>query len=382
MSLITTKRVPFQTREELMQYDVENTPWSEVYNRRLKTNHHAALVMKNIPKVREDFYDESDVAITPYLAQLMDHEDPNCPIRLQFIPTELERDIAPHEMGDQLGEHEMEVAGTSITHRYPQRVLFLMNTICAALCRHCTRKRIVLDPDAHIDMKQIRAGVEWLREHKEIEDVLLSGGDPLMFPNSKLDKVLGMIREARPDLKILRIGTRLPVHLPTRIDQELVDILHKHEVTLVNIQVNHPKEITPLFIKHIRMLTRGGIPVGNQSVLWKGVNDDPAILKDLFMTLISHGVRPYYVYTMDPAPGNSHIAVNYRRTLDIIHQLRGWISGPAMPTFILDGVGGLGKMPIQPEYAKVITDEDGNEKLIATNFEGKVADHTFLLNVE
>ncbi|QJT70911.1 lysine 2,3-aminomutase [Vibrio phage vB_VcorM_GR7B] len=382
MSLLAMTGAPFATREELMNYDVENTPWTKVYNRRLKTNGHAELVMNNVPRVDDSFYQESEVAITPYLAQLMDENDPNCPIRLQFLPTEAERHIAPHEEGDQLGEHHMEIPGTSITHRYPQRVLFLMNTICAALCRHCTRKRIVLDPDAHIDMTQIRNGVEWLRENKNIEDVLLSGGDPLMFPNAKLDKILGMIREARPDLKILRIGTRLPVHLPTRIDQELVDILHKHDVTLVNIQVNHPKEITPLFIKHIRMLTRGGIPVGNQSVLWKGVNDDPVILKELFMELMSHGVRPYYVYTMDPAPGNSHIQVNYHRTLEIIHKLRGWISGPAMPTFILDGIGGLGKMPIQPDYAKVITDENGNERLVATNFEGKQCDHTFLLDAE
>jgi len=372
------KEDKFADYQSLMDFDVDSLPWRETLAHSFKTDKQLSKVFSNINPVEEDVYKVIATRITPYIAQLMDRDDQACPIRIQYVPEQNEMDVAPQEMGDQLAEDDMMPDGTSIVHRYPNRVLFLVHNICGAYCRHCTRKRMVSDPLNVISMDRIRKSVEYLREHPEVQDVLLSGGDPLLLTDDKLDQVLSMIREARPDLKILRIGSRLPTQLPTRITPELCEILVKNRVTLLNTQVNHPKEITPLFVKHMSMLRTSGIMLGNQSVLIKGVNDSVEVMRDLVMDLVSNGIRPYYVYSMDPAPGNSKFQVSYDRMLEIYHGLRGWVSGPAIPTFIVDGIGGLGKMPVQPEYVskQVI---DGETKLLATNFEGRNADMTFLL---
>ncbi|MCF1426851.1 MAG: KamA family radical SAM protein [Shewanella sp.] len=368
----------FKDYQALMAFDVANTPWRETLARSFKTDKQLARVFSNINPVDDEVYQVIAARITPYIAQLMDQEDPACPIRLQYVPEQDEMDVAPHELGDQLAEDDMMPAGTSIVHRYPNRVLFLVHNICGAYCRHCTRKRMVSDPLNVISMDRIRQSVAYLQAHPEIEDVLLSGGDPLLLTDDRLDTILSMIREARPDLKILRIGSRLPTQLPTRITPELCRVLVKNRVTLLNTQVNHPKEITSLFIKHMTMLRNSGIMLGNQSVLIKGVNDDVDVMRELVMSLISNGIRPYYVYSMDPAPGNSKFQVSYDRMLEIYHGIRGWVSGPAIPTFIVDGIGGLGKMPVQPEYVRKETKE-GETRLMATNFEGRSADVSFLL---
>ncbi|SHH32467.1 KamA family radical SAM protein [Ferrimonas marina] len=368
----------FNNHDELMAFDVANHSWRETLAKSFKTDKDLAKVLHGIRPVDEEVYDVIAARVTPYVAQLMDKNDPACPIRLQYVPEQDELHVAPHEMGDQLAEDDMMPEGTSLVHRYPNRVLFLVHNICGAYCRHCTRKRMVSDPLNVIDMARIRRSVEYLRDHPEVQDVLLSGGDPLLLTDSKLDEILSMIRQARPDLKILRIGSRLLAQLPTRVTPELVDVLVKNRVTLINTQVNHPREITPLFIERTGMLRRAGVMLGNQSVLIKGVNDDVAVMRDLVMDLVSNGIRPYYVYSMDPAPGNSKFMVSYDRMLEIYHGIRGWVSGPAIPTFIVDGIGGLGKMPVQPEYVKKV-EQDGQTKLMATNFEGRTADVSFLL---
>lgn len=368
----------FADYQALMDFDVANTPWRETLARSFKTDKQLAKVFDNIKPVEDEVYKVIAARITPYIAQLMDKDDPACPIRIQYVPEQDEMDVAPHEMGDQLAEDDMMPEGTSIVHRYPNRVLFLVHNICGAYCRHCTRKRMVSDPLNVISMERIRKSVEYLRDHPEVQDVLLSGGDPLLLTDDRLDQILSMIREARPDLKILRIGSRLPTQLPTRITPELCRVLVKNRVTLLNTQVNHPSEITPLFTKHMAMLRTSGIMLGNQSVMIKGVNDNVETMRDLVMELISNGIRPYYVYSMDPAPGNSKFQVSYERMLEIYHGIRGWVSGPAIPTFIVDGIGGLGKMPVQPEYVSK-REVDGETRLIATNFEGRTADVSYLL---
>ncbi|BDM65255.1 lysine 2,3-aminomutase [Shewanella sp. NFH-SH190041] len=373
-----TQDKAFYSHDELMAFDVAATPWRETLARSFKTDKQLAQVFDNINPVDDAVYQVIAARITPYIAQLMDKQDPACPIRLQYVPEQDEMDVAPHEMGDQLAEDDMMPEGTSIVHRYPNRVLFLVHNICGAYCRHCTRKRMVSDPLNVISMERIRRSVEYLRQHTEVQDVLLSGGDPLLLTDDKLDQILSMIREARPDLKILRIGSRLPTQLPTRITPELCKVLVKNRVTLLNTQVNHPKEITPLFIERMSLLRCSGIMLGNQSVLIKGVNDSVETMRELVMELVSNGIRPYYVYSMDPAPGNSKFQVSYDRMLEIYHGIRGWVSGPAIPTFIVDGIGGLGKMPVQPEYvSKQMI--DGQPRLMATNFEGRSADVSFLL---
>ncbi|PKH03849.1 KamA family radical SAM protein [Psychromonas sp. MB-3u-54] len=369
----------FADYQSLMDFDVARRPWRETLARSFKTDKELAKVFNNINRVDDEVYKVIATRITPYIAQLMDKDDQACPIRIQYVPEQNEMDVAPQEMGDQLGEDNMMPEGTSIVHRYPNRVLFLVHNICGAYCRHCTRKRMVSDPLNIISMDRIRNSVEYLRQHSEVQDVLLSGGDPLLLTDDKLDQILSMIREARPDLKILRIGSRLPAQLPTRITPELCQVLVKNRVTLLNTQINHPKEITPLFVEHMALLRNSGIMLGNQSVLIKGVNDSVEVMRDLVMELISNGIRPYYVYSMDPAPGNSKFQVSYDRMLEIYHGIRGWVSGPAIPTFIVDGIGGLGKMPVQPEYVRK-QEIDGETKLIATNFEGRSVDMTFLLS--
>ena len=374
----TSNNAPFASRPALLDYDVANLPWREVLAKSFKTDRQLSQVFENIRPVDSAVYKVIAARITPYIAQLMDKSDPKCPIRIQYVPEQDEMNVVEHELGDQLAEDDMMPEGTSIVHRYPNRVLFLVHNICGAYCRHCTRKRMVSDPLNVISMDRIRKSVDYLREHPEVQDVLLSGGDPLLLTDDKLDQILSMIREARPDLKILRIGSRLPTQLPTRVTPELCAVLVKNNVTLLNTQVNHPKEITPLFINHMSLLRNSGIMLGNQSVLIKGVNDDIKTMQQLVMELVSNGIRPYYVYSMDPAPGNSKFQVSYERMLEIYHGIRGWVSGPAIPTFIVDGIGGLGKMPIQPEYVSK-QNVDGKSKLFATNFEGRTADVSYLL---
>lgn len=352
------KHAFFNSYDDLMAYSTVEDSWEKSLAKSFRNHLQLHNILQNVPEVDPRVYKSFDCRITPYTAQLMDVNDPNCPIRIQYLPSSKEIDVKPYEIEDSLGEDGDMVEGTVIVHRYPQRVLFLVHNTCASLCRYCTRKRFVTNSERNVVKDEIEYSLDYLEANPQIQDCLLSGGDPLMLPDSRLDYILGEIRRRAPHIKFLRIGTRMPVQLPTRITPELCEIIERHNVQMVNIHVNHPKELTPLLAERVKMLRKTGVMLGNQTVLLKGVNDDVQTLRDLLMGLIEMGVRPYYVYSCDPAEGNDQFVVKLKKALELYEGLRGWISGPAIPTFVVDGVGGLGKLPILPEYVSL--SEDGN----------------------
>ncbi|MGY3146524.1 lysine 2,3-aminomutase [Bradyrhizobium sp. USDA 3397] len=358
----------FHTREELDAYDVTSESWQEALQRRYRTHQDLKGILNFVEEVDMSIYNHFDMRVTPYLAQLMDRDDPNCPLRKQYIPFQRELNVLPYEVADSLAEDHGMQGNSTVVHRYPNRVLFLITTNCGAYCRYCTRKRLVSHGERAINKQQLESGFRYLESHPEIDDCLLSGGDPLFLSDRHLEHVLSQIRARAPHVRFLRIGSRLPVQLPTRITPELCRILERYDVQMLNVQVNHPKEITPLFVQRIKMLRKTGMMIGNQSVLLKGVNDEVTTLRDLCMRLLSCGIRPYYCYSCDVAEGNHSYQLPLGRILELYHGLRGFISGPAVPTFVVDGTGGLGKMPIIPEYVR----EVDNSEIWATNFEGKV----------
>lgn len=348
------------TYEELQAYDPESESWQKQFARRY--THHSQLdgVLNHIENVNETVYSKFAIAVTPYMAKLMDRDDPNCPIRLQYLPT-FHEETKPGfaTMLDQLGEEGDTVPGTSIVHRYPRRVLFLVSNTCATLCRFCTRKRMVSQPKGSVHKDEIERSIDYIANNKNIEDVLLSGGDPLTFTDERLDEILGAIRARAPHVRFLRMGSRMVVQLPTRVTPELCAVLEKHRVQMVNIHINHHKEITPLLRSRVKMLQKAGIMMGLQTVCLKGVNDSVEVMRELFMQTIEMGVRPYYVYSTDMVEGAHHFIVPHARMIALYEGLRGWISGPAVPTFIVDGLGGLGKLPIIPSYVREEVRPDG-----------------------
>jgi lysine 2,3-aminomutase len=246
-----------------------------------------------------------------------------------------------------------------------------VSNTCATLCRFCTRKRMVSQPDGSVAKDQIEASIDYIAGNKNIEDVLLSGGDPFTFTDERLDYILGELRRRAPHVRFLRIGSRMVVQMPTRVTPELCAVLEKHRVQMVNIHINHPKEITPLLRQRVKLIQKAGIMMGLQTVCLKGVNDDVAIMRELFLQSIEMGVRPYYVYSTDMVAGAHHFIVPHRRMLELYEGLRGWISGPAVPTFIVDGMGGLGKLPIIPSYVREEALPDGSGTTIkCRNYKG------------
>lgn len=375
-SVIPLYEGPFKTRAALEAYDPESESWQKQFARRY--THHAQLdgVLHHIENVNETVYEKFAIAVTPYIAQLMDRDDPNCPIRLQYLPT-FHEETKPGfaTMLDQLGEEGDTIEGTSIVHRYPRRVLFLVSNTCATLCRFCTRKRMVSQPKGSVHKDEIERSIDYIASNKHIDDVLLSGGDPLTFTDERLDEILGAIRTRAPHVRFLRMGSRMVVQLPTRVTPELCAVLEKHRVQMVNIHINHPKEITPLLRARVKMLQKAGIMMGLQTVCLKGVNDSVEVMRELFMQTIEMGVRPYYVYSTDMVEGAHHFIVPHRRMLELYEGLRGWISGPAVPTFIVDGLGGLGKLPIIPTYVREEALPDGSGTTVkCRNYAGKTVE--------
>jgi lysine 2,3-aminomutase len=364
------------TRAELDAYDPESESWQKQFARRY--THHSELggVLNNVENVDESVYSKFSVAITPYMAQLMDPNDPNCPIRLQYLPSHHEESKPGFATSlDELGEEGDTIPGTSVVHRYPRRVLFLVSNTCATLCRFCTRKRMVSQPGGSVHKDEIERSIDYIAGNTEIEDVLLSGGDPLTFTDERLDYILGELRRRAPHVRFLRIGSRMVVQLPTRITPELCAVLEKHRVQMINIHIDHPKEITPLLRQRVKMLQKAGIMLGLQTVCLKGINDDVAVMRELFMQSIEMGVRPYYVYSTDMVEGAAHFIVPHRRMIELYEGLRGWISGPAVPTFIVDGMGGLGKLPIIPSYVREELLPDGSGTTIkCRNYAGKTVE--------
>ncbi len=290
------------------------------------------------------------MGITPYYAALMDKDDPKCPIRLQSVPQIGELDILPTDLEDPLGEEkDMPVPG--ITHRYPDRVLFYTTHNCPVYCRHCTRKRKVSDPGSMASKEQIETAIEYIAQHPEVRDIVLSGGDPLSLSDERLDYILGRLRSI-PHVEIFRVGTRNLVTLPQRVTDDFVKMLRKHQPVFVNTHFNHPKECTAEALDACRKIADAGCVIGNQMVLLKGVNDDWRIVRELNHRLLLMRVRPYYMYQCDLAQGISHFRTPVETGLEIIEHLRGHTSGLAVPTYVIDGPGGGGKIPMQPNYVK------------------------------
>jgi len=308
---------------------------------------------------------EFHMGITPYYAALMDPEDPTCPVRLQSVPTMGELFAAPADLEDPLAEErDMPVPG--ITHRYPDRVLFYTTHNCPVYCRHCTRKRKVADPTSAAARKQVEDGLDYIALHREIRDVVISGGDPLSLSDDRLDYILGRLR-AIPHVEIFRLGTRNLVTLPQRITDDLVKMLRRHQPVYVNTHFNHPKECTAEAFDACRRLADGGCVIGNQMVLLKGVNDDPKTVLELNHKLLMMRVRPYYIYQCDLAKGISHFRTPIDVGRKIIRALRGHTSGLAVPYFVVDAPDGGGKIPVNPDY---VVKRDG-KKWVLRNYAGK-----------
>lgn len=304
-------------------------------------------------------------AITPHFFNLIDPADPGCPIRRQVIPDAAEGRVAPWELADPCGEDEhMPVPG--VVHRYPDRVLLLVTDRCAAYCRYCTRSRVVSGVGDQELTTDFERAVDYLEKHREIRDVLLSGGDPLLFSDDRLDDILGRLR-AIPHLEFLRIGTRVPIFLPQRITPELCRVVQRHHPLWMSIHTNHPRELTAEVRAALGRLADHGVPLGNQSVLLAGVNDSPATMRELVHKLLRCRVRPYYLYQLDPIRGSAHFKVPVAKGLEIIESLRGHTSGYALPQYVIDAPGGGGKVPVNPGY---VVGRDG-DRLLVRNFEGK-----------
>jgi lysine 2,3-aminomutase len=303
--------------------------------------------------------------INPYYLSLIKYQGD--PIWLQCVPDEKElEDIDAEE--DPLHEDDMSPV-PNIVHRYPDRALFLVNSQCGLYCRFCTRKRKVGNSEK-ISMRNLESAFKYISEHKEISDVILSGGDPLMLTDTMLEKILIRLRKME-HIQIIRIGTKMPCVLPQRITPELCNMLKKYHPIYVNTHFNHPWEITEESTKACGMLADAGIPVGNQAVLMKGVNDDAEVIKELMKKLLSIRVRPYYLYQADITKGANHFRTPLRVGLEIVDRLRGHISGLGVPHFVIDAPGGGGKIPLLPEYVIMRTDD----KVILRNYKYNIYEY-------
>jgi lysine 2,3-aminomutase len=305
------------------------------------------------------------LAITPYFFNLIDRQDPACPIRRQVIPRGEEMVMAEEEMLDSLGE-DAHSPVPGLVHRYPDRVLFLVTDRCAAYCRYCTRSRLVSNAQDYNFHPEHERALRYIEAHPEVRDVLLSGGDPLLLSDRKLDHLLGRLRAIR-HVEFIRIGSRIPVFLPQRITPELCEIFKKHGPVWMSIHVNHPKECTQELKDACERLAYAGVPLGNQSVLLRGVNDEVDVMKALVHRLLRMRVRPYYLYQMDLITGGSHFKVDVRKGIEIIRALRGHTTGYAVPQYVIDAPGGGGKVPINPEFIEKITDDE----VVFKNYQGE-----------
>jgi lysine 2,3-aminomutase len=310
------------------------------------------------------------MAITPYYLSLIDPNDPFDPIRQQCIPTAAETVISPADLLDPLHE-DVDSPVPGLTHRYPDRVLFLITDMCSMYCRHCTRRRFAGQQDGEMDDSRIDAAIEYIRKTPEVRDVLLSGGDALMVSDERLEDIIRRLR-AIDHVEIIRIGTRTPVVCPQRITPELCNMLKKYHPIWVNTHFNHPNEITVESSAACERMADAGIPLGNQSVLLRGINDCVFIMKKLVQGLVKIRVRPYYIYQCDLSMGLGHFRTSVSKGIEIIEGLRGHTSGFAVPTFVIDAPGGGGKTPVMPQY--VISQAPG--KVVLRNFEGVITTYT------
>ena len=304
-------------------------------------------------------------AVTPHFFNLIEAKNPDCPIRRQIIPQVAETFENDEEMSDPCGEDShMPVPG--LVHRYPDRVLLLVTDRCASYCRYCTRSRVVSGVgEQHLETK-LEAAFQYLENSPQVRDVLLSGGDPLLLSDNRLRQILSRLRDIK-HIQFVRIGSRIPIFLPQRITVELCEILRQFHPLFISIHANHPRELTSEVRDGLGRLADAGIPLGNQSVLLKGVNDSVEVQRALVHKLLLCRVKPYYLYQCDLIKGSAHLRTPIRRGLEIIEGLRGHTTGYAIPQFVIDAPGGGGKIPLNPDYV-VSSDES---RTLLRNYEGK-----------
>jgi lysine 2,3-aminomutase len=337
------------TLAQLQRYLPTLTP--EEYEGTLLANHKLAL------------------AITPYFFNLIDAGDEHCPIRRQVVPRVEETFTAPWEMSDPCGEDSHSPV-PGLVHRYPDRVLFLVTDRCAAYCRYCTRSRMVSNAAGYDFHPEFERQIQYVAEHPEIRDVLLSGGDPLLLSDEKLETLLHRLR-AIPHVEFLRIGTRIPIFLPQRITPELCAMLRKYHPLFISVHSNHPRELTTETRDALGRLADAGIPLGNQAVLLRHVNDDSTVMRALMQKLLMCRVKPYYLYQCDLISGSAHLRASVRKGLEIMENLRGHTTGYAVPQYVIDAPGGGGKVPINPDYIL----SRNRDRVVIRNFEGRIFEY-------
>ena len=307
------------------------------------------------------------LAITPYYASLLDPWNPKHALRRTVVPTVHEHFRGSGEADDPLHEDE-DSPVPGIVHRYPDRVLFLVTGNCSTYCRYCTRSRMVGHHGNHcLDTMQWEKGIEYIAAHPEVRDVLLSGGDPLTLADEQIEWLLMRLRQI-PHVELIRIGTKTPAVLPQRITPELVKMLKRYHPLWISIHAAHPEELTPEMAQACMRLADAGIPLGSQTVLLSGINDDVETMKRLVQGLLKIRVKPYYLYQCDPIPGSSHFRTPVAKGLEVIRGLRGFTTGYAVPTYVVDAPGGGGKIPLLPEY--VVGQENGD--ILLRNYEGNI----------
>lgn len=336
--------------------------WQRILRESLRTPEEIAerfgLEVEEVRKIGREF----KIQITPYFASLIKKKGD--PLYKQVVPDLAE--LAENSGEEDPLEEDLDSPVPSIVHRYPDRVLFLVSHSCASYCRFCTRKRKVGDP-SKIHPRYIEDGIHYIKDHPEVRDVIISGGDPLILSDDKLEAIISSVR-AIPHVEIIRIGSRVPCFLPQRITEKLVNMLKKYHPLYMNVHFNHPDEITPEAAKALNMLADAGIPLGNQTVLLRGINDDVMTMRKLMQKLLVVRVRPYYIYQADYVKGTDHFRTTVEKGLEIYQGLRGWTSGLAVPHYVIDAPGGGGKIPLIPEYVQSISDE----KVVLRNYAGEI----------
>lgn len=310
------------------------------------------------------------VAVTPYYSSLMDPDDPRCPVRMQGVPTPAELVVREEDMEDAIAE-TIDSPTPSITHRYPDRVLFVVTEMCSMYCRHCTRRRIVGGHESIVSKKVIDDAITYISRNSDVRDVLISGGDPLVLSNDQLEDIIRRVR-AIDHVEIIRIGSRMPVVCPQRITPELCEMLRKYHPLYLNTHFNHPKEITPDSERACAMLADAGINLGNQTVLMRGINDCAHVMKKLVHGLVRIRVKPYYYYQCDLAMGTNHFRTSVAKGIEIYESLRGHTTGFAVPMYIIDAIGGGGKTPVIPQYMI----SQAEHQIVLRNYEGVISKYT------
>jgi lysine 2,3-aminomutase len=358
--------------------DVNPLDWEDWHwqlKHRIRAKEELSQIIKLTPEEEkgiEKARGRLSMAITPYWGALIDAEDPNCPIRRQAVPVSDELAVSPHEMVDPCAE-DRDSPAHHLVHRYPDRVLLLATEHCAMYCRHCTRRRLVGEHEQQESnsLSRFDAAIEYIKQNRKIRDVLISGGDPLTLEDEEIENLIQKVRSIS-HVEFLRIGTRVPVTLPQRITEKLTNMLKKYSPIWMSVHFNHPKEITKRCKTACDMLSEAGIPLGSQTVLLKGINDRPYIMKRLMQELLQIRVRPYYIYQCDPVRGTQHFRTPVSVGINIIEKLRGYTSGYAVPTYVIDGPGGGGKIPVGPNY--ILSQAKG--KYVLRNYKGKI--YTYL----